>query len=205
MIFQKIAQFISVITHPLLMINYGIFSILYFDIYHQSRFYDEQLSALSIYILVSTLLIPILFIYLLKKLKFINSFNLENAKQRLLPYSSVAILLSLTCWQLYNNELDSLIFNFLLASIISIVLNIFINFKFKISSHAIAASGYLALMINRIQNQHFEFIFLFIMSLIILGLVIWSRIILKAHRINEIIYGSILGFLVVYLSCFYEF
>lgn len=205
MIFQKIAQFIAVITHPLLMINYGIFSILYLDIYHQSRFYDEQLTALSIYIFVSLFLIPVLFIYVLKKLKFINSFQLDNASQRTLPYSAVAILLMLTSWQLYNNELESLILNFLLASIISLILNIIINFRMKISSHAIAASGFLALMINRLQNQHYEFIFLFIMSLIILGLVIWSRLILKAHKINEIIFGSILGFLVVYLCCFYEF
>ncbi len=205
MIFKKLAQFISIITHPLLMINFGIFSILFIDIYHQSRFYDEQLKALVLFLLVSSLFIPILFVYVLKKLKFIDSFQLENANQRWLPYTAVAILLSLTAWQLYNNELESLILNFLLASILSIILNVIINFKFKISSHAIAASGYFALMVNRIQYQHFEFLYLFIISLIILGLVFWSRLLLKAHRINEIIYGGILGFLVVYLCCFYEF
>ena len=197
-IMKNIAWFFSVIFHPLILLNSGIFLILVAHPYYNSKYYDEQLYTFMIYMGVNSILMPLLVLVLLKRFKFLDSYIISDHRQRALPYTIIAALLSITAWQLHQNEMDGLPVYFLIGSVVCLITNAIIALKFGISSHAIAAGGLIALVLYATAFQHIGQLetWLFI-SIIIAGLSGTSRLLLKAHTHSQIYYGYLLGFGVI--------
>lgn len=193
----------SVILHPLILLNLGLLSVLKFHPYYQSKFYDAQFYTLAIFILVTTLLMPLLSVFLLKRFGYIDNFAIENPAQRLLPYSIIALLLGYAAFNLYQNDFSGLPLVFLMTTIACIVLNIMINFKFKISSHAIASGGLLGLFISLTLLQHISvFNWFLVGAILIAGISGWSRLSLNAHTEQQVYLGYALGLAVVMPGCY---
>lgn len=197
---KKFAYFLSIVFHPLILLNFGLFSVLKFHPYYFSKFYDEQFYTLSMFIAANTMLMPLLSFILLKRFKYISTYELSNPKERTLPYFMVIFFLSFTVYQLYSFDFLGLPIQFLLASIICLFLNIVINFKFKISSHAIGSGGLTALFAFLTIFEHISlFTPFFVGSLLVSGLVLFARLELKAHQQNQVYLGYLLGFVFVLL------
>ena len=79
----------------------------------------------------------LLSLFLLKKFGFIDDFYISNPKQRLLPYGILVLLLGFTMYQLNKIELNGLPIIFMGASAVCLILNIIINTRYTISTHAI--------------------------------------------------------------------
>jgi hypothetical protein len=200
MLLNKLSKIISILTHPLILLNLGLFSILKFHPYYFSKFYDEQFYTLSVFISINTLLMPILFFYLFVKFRFISDYSLSNPSQRLVPYLIVSGLLTYTAYQLYKNDFSGLPVWFLIATILCILLNVLINIKFTISSHGIGGGGLIGLYLylTAIQNTH-EFIWFLILSFILAGLAGWARLKANAHNELQLYSGYALGFVVTFV------
>jgi hypothetical protein len=199
-----LALFCSVIFHPLILLNAGLLSILKFHPYYLSKFYDAQFNTIAIFIGVNTVLMPFLSIYLLKRFKFIDSIYIDNPKQRLLPYLIMALLLGFTSYELFKNDFTGLPLVFMIATILCILLNILINFKFVISSHAIASGGLLGLFISLTLIEHVSvFNWFLIASIIIAGINGWARLSLNAHNERQVYLGYVLGLAVVIPACYF--
>lgn len=197
---RHLANFCSVILHPLFLLNAGLFAILRFHPYFVSKFYDEQFYTLSMFIAVNTLVMPLLSVYLLKRFKFIDDFRISNPKQRLMPYAIIAMLLAFTTYQLYKNEFYGLPLVFLIATIVCVIANILINIRFTISSHAIAAGGLVALFLFLTLIEHIAVFNWWLMgSVLAAGLSSWSRLTLNAHTEKQVYSGFGLGLTVVML------
>lgn len=195
---KHIANACSVLFHPLFILNAGLFAILRFHPYFVSKFYEDQFYTLSMFIAVNTLIMPMLSVYLLKRFKFIDDFRISNPKQRLMPYAIIAMLLAFTTYQLYNNEFYGLPLVFLIATIVCVILNILINVKFTISSHAIAAGGLIALFLYLTLAEHIAvFNWFLIGSVLAGGLSGWSRLYLNAHSERQVYAGYGLGIITV--------
>lgn len=198
---KYLAWFFSVLFHPLILLNAGIAALLLYHPYYSSKYYDEQLITLVIYMAVNTLVMPLLVVVLLKRFKYLDSYIISTHKQRTFPYVIISILLAVTAYQLYKNEMGGLPMYFLIGSAICLFLNAFITIKFGISSHTIAAGGIVALMffvcaiqqIGQMQN-------LLLISILIAGISGSSRLWLKAHTSKQIYWGYLLGFGVVLLT-----
>ena len=162
--------------------NFGLFSLLKFHPYYVSKFYENQFYTISMFIAVNTLLMPVLSVYLLKKFRFVDNFEMSNPKQRLFPYSVVCLLIGFTMYQLYRIEMTGMPLFFLGSSALCIMLNILINLKFKISSHAIGAGGLIAFYGFLGFWQHVTEMNLFMISSVLAGgIICWSRLYLEAH------------------------
>lgn len=184
--------------------NFGLFSILHFHPYFVSKFYESQFLTISMFIAVNTLIMPLLSVYLLKKFRFIDDFAISNPKQRLFPYGILVILLIFTIYQLYKIELYGLPLIFMGASAFCLALNILINFKFTISTHAIACGGLIGLYIFLTVFEHLSvFNWVLIITVIASGLALWARLFLNAHTEKQIYSGFLLGFTAILSACLF--
>lgn len=198
-----LAWFFSVLFHPLILLNAGIVALLLYHPYYSSKYYDEQLITLVIYMAVNTLVMPLLVVVLLKRFKFLDNYIISTHKQRTFPYVIISILLAVTAYQLYKNEMGGLPMYFLIGSAICLFLNAFITIKFGISSHTIAAGGIVALMFYVVAIQHIaQMEYYFVLSILLAGLSGSSRLWLKAHTTKQIYWGYLLGFTVVVCTLF---
>ncbi len=201
---KKLAKFFSVLFHPIFLLNFGLFILFKVHPYYYSKFYEEQFFKITILIVSNTLIMPIITFWLLKRFKLISDFEVHNPRERLIPYASIAFLIGFTAFQFYRNDLMGLPFVFLITILISLLLNIIINFKFKISSHTIGAGGLIALFLFLTVIKHISlFTPYFIAVLLIAGITGWARMELKAHNEAQIYSGYLLGFLVVFLGLMY--
>ncbi len=199
---RTVAGIISVLFHPLILLNFGIFSILRYHPYFVSKFYESHFYTISMFIAVNTLIMPLLSVYLLKKFRFIDDFAISNPRQRLLPYGILVMLLIFTIFQLYKIELKGLPLIFMGASAVCLLLNILINLRFTISTHAIGSGGLAGLYFFLTLNEHLSvFNFLLLCSVVLAGLSAWARLYLNAHTEKQIYSGFILGLSVVVLTC----
>jgi hypothetical protein len=198
---KNTAKIVSVLTHPLILLNLGLFSILKFHPYYFSKFYDEQFYTLSIYIAINTLLMPLLSMYLLKRFNLISNYILSNAKQRMVPYTVIMLLLSYTAYQLYQNDFSGLPVSFLIGTILCIAINILVNYKWTISSHAIGCGGLVALYFYLTMNSHLNVFTLFLVSLLLVsGFTGWARLKLNAHTPAQLYIGYATGFVTCYVT-----
>ena len=196
---EKVAKIVSIILHPLLVLNWGLYSIMRYHPYFVSKFYDTHFYTISMFIAVNTLVMPLLSVYLLKKFAFIDDFYISNPKQRFIPYSILLALLGFTMYQLYKVELNGLPLSFMAATAICLLLNILINFKFTISTHGIGAGGLVALYTFLTLHEHVSvFNALLILSVLLAGIIAWARLYLNAHTEKQMYSGLALGFGVVY-------
>lgn len=199
-----VAKSISVIFHPLFILNFGLFSLFKYHPYYVSKFYEEQFYTISMFIAVNTLIMPLLSVYLLKRFNFISDFAITDRKQRLMPYSVIAILLGFTSYQLYQNEVYGLPLKFMLSTIICVVINILLNIKFKVSSHAIASGGLVGLYLFLTMNRHLSvFNPMLIGAVLAAGISAWSRLFLEAHTEKEVYTGFGIGLLVCFVGMFF--
>ncbi len=195
---KLLANICSVIFHPLFLLNAGLFAILRYHPYFLSKFYDDQFYTLSMFIAVNTLVMPLLSVYLLKRFKFVDDFNISNPKQRLMPYTIIAMLLGFTTYQLWKNEFYGLPLVFLIATILCVVANILINIKFTISSHTIGGGGLVALFLHLTLIEHLSVFNVWLLGAILAsGLSAWSRLYLNAHTEKQVYTGFGVGVVVV--------
>lgn len=195
---KRLANICSVIFHPLFLLNAGLFAILRYHPYFLSKFYDDQFYTLSMFIAVNTLVMPLLSVYLLKRFKFVDDFNISNPKQRLMPYTIIAMLLGFTTYQLWKNEFYGLPLVFLIATILCVVANILINIKFTISSHTIGGGGLVALFLHLTLIEHLSVFNVWLLGAILAsGLSAWSRLYLNAHTEKQVYTGFGVGVVVV--------
>ncbi len=198
---KSIAWLFSILFHPLIILNAGIVLLILYHPYYNSKYYDEQLTTYIIYMLVNSIVMPLLVLLLLKRFRFLNSITIADHKQRTYPYLIITILLGVTAYQLHRNEMGGLPLHFLIATCICLFLNAIITLKFGISSHTIAAGGLVALLLFVTAFQHIgQLEPWLVVSILIAGLSGTSRLILNAHTNAQIWWGYLLGFGVVFGS-----
>lgn len=181
----------SYIFHPLWMPFLGSF--LYFNItplYIDNATIKAQLLAIGII----TILIPIIFFFMLKNLGLANSIFLKATKSRRLPLLFyVLILLLLICIVLNKIEAIELYYFYVGILIASILCFIFSLFNIKASIHMIGVCGLTLFVIA--LSIHFNINLLHSITLLVLamGWTASSRLELKAHNYKELILGSLIG------------
>lgn len=194
---DKLAKVVSYVFHPLWMPMITLFWVLQEDPF---LFVQADVFVFLMIILLINSLAPGISIFIMYKRGMIGSLEVENRKERMLPFLLVILYYSLSYGILRTKQtpIPSEIYSLLFALILSLVLCLLISLRYKISIHTMAQGAlfgvFLALGIKHALPIH-----LVVMTVALIGaLVAWARLRMKIHTISQVFWGWILGAFVHY-------
>jgi len=189
-------NFFSWILHPLLV---GLYMAL-FLIYGNADYFvgiseAGKMQILLIYI-INSVFFPLVSVLLCKSLGFVRSFYLRTQKERIVLYSIVMIFFFWTFYVFKNKAgvpvvMAQMSLGIFFASVAAFIANIY----FKVSMHAIAVGGMLALFTLLLYTTSALVSIPLATSILIAGIACTARLIVSDHTVNEISWGFILGFI----------
>ena len=198
----RIASIISFVLHPLMMSTY-LFLLLIFNAPHAIvpiGFSSSGSIVLVALIFITTFVIPVLSLFILKMSGSISSLLLEKREERITPMLYTIIMYAVTTYMFSTKiELGELIFVFLAITTMLIVVTVVITIFWKISLHGIGIGGLIGLMIGVNQHTVINY-FEIILPLLFLAaaLVLSARLKLNAHSPHQVYSGFVLG---ISISC----
>lgn len=188
---MKFAKLISYFFHP---INFSIIgAILYFILIPRYIFKPLEHNILIV-IFIGTYLFPVLLLFIMKKFKMIQSYQIANIEERKFP-TLLFIGISLIIWNwLQKTNLVDLLSLFYLGYAICLLLSyILLNFNHKISLHMAAVGGLIGFILYFSFFYEINLLLLIIALFIISGIIASARLRLNAHTFSEVFIGFILG------------
>jgi membrane-associated phospholipid phosphatase len=195
-ILKVFGKIVSYILHPLFIPLYVFiwlewrFPIHFDDISAQG----QTLKAVSVFL--NTAFFPVFSVFLLWRLKFIDTIFLRTQKDRIIPYI-ITMIFYWWLWYLsrtFTDQPDVLKF-FYFGIFLNTVFGLVINNFIKISMHSMGAGALVAFAV--ITMGHYE-TFLgadIIIITILAGLICTSRLLLNQHSVAEIYAGLFVGVL----------
>ena len=206
---KYLAQVISFVFHPLLIISYILLLLLIINPYLFSIQDDKAIGILMIYVFMLTIALPGITVLLMRAMGFVDTIHLKGRTERIIP---LVITGGFYLWlfvNIYENTTIPLAFSiFVLGSTIGLFLTFFFSLFTKVSFHTTGIGGFFvgillikyffsydsfALQLGTLGNYMFSTDILIFASLLIAGLVGTARLLLKAHSLTEVTMGYILG------------
>jgi len=190
------SRIISGLAHPMLMPLYAIYLI-----FHSNTFLDFTPSTLvkAIYMIVfiTTILLPVSCLPLLKSYSLISSYSLTDRKDRMIPLALAILSYSLGFYLLLKLPGTNIFARLQLAGIISLTLLLIISYWWKISLHMAGIGGLCALIFTFSIRFSTSLRTMFMMAILAAGCLAFSRLKLEVHKPTQIYVGFLLGFAVV--------
>ena len=191
-------KIITYIFQPLLISTFGIILLMQLPLF---QFFPTSYRIFAVTgTLLFTGILPALPIVLMMKNRQISDVFISKREERTMPY--LFSLLSYIFWVLFLWRTLQFPVEFVLlaiGSVLSVILMVFINLKWKISAHTAGMGGLVGGICGVAFLAGINPVWLIVLALIISGLVAISRILLKAHTLSQVIGGFILGFLCVFI------
>ena len=189
---MRFSKILSFVFHPVLMPTYTILLLLYFSKVFSQFMPIEQKTHLINLTLIFTLLLPLLGVFLLKKLKIVSSIYMENQKERKWP-----LLIAISSYYLLFRMFEFLyihpiIINLVLGAILILFLAVIISNFWKISLHMLGIGGVFGAFLA-FQYLFGGKLFLIILLLLCSGLVAYARINENAHTLKQVYLGFLVG------------
>lgn len=136
---------------------------------------------------------PLLTVFLLKALGFIESIQLRQPKDRIIPMIATMIFYFWVYQVFKNIDAPLILRSMLLGCFWGVIVLFMFGIFFKVSLHTGAAGGMIGLMLILLFQSPVNMVIPFFIVLFIAGLVGTSRMILNAHFPGEIWMGYVLG------------
>ena len=190
---NKLAKLISTLAHPVLLPTWMLLIFITSGIFRIASLRADISLAI---VFITTFVIPVIILFILKKFKLIKSLMMEKREERFIPLFIMVIFLYATS-RFFNGIYALSLYNFYLTSNLILCIIVFwINLYWKISFHGIgwgAFVGMLFIMSTISSNLYFGY---FIISILISGIVGWARLNLKSHSESQVYAGFTVGFLI---------
>lgn len=200
---RRIAIWISALFHPLIMPLACVFVAYEFDWYMKGTTNMEQVHLIYLIVGLSTIAFPGINILLLRWYGVISSFAMPIRQERTTPFISTAFFFALGYYLLRKGNLTEVLYSIFMGCILALIAVILINFKWKISAHAVGVFGLIGMTIGLFQIHNFGNVGLLSLLILIGGAVLTSRLILKAHSSTQVYVGAVVGFFALYLPVYF--
>jgi hypothetical protein len=198
---RLISNFISVLFHPMLMPTIGIFLIFQAGT-HVSYISFEAKRIIYITVFLSTCILPLSILPLLYQFKAIQSFNMENARERILPVFLTGFFYYMGYMLLKKMGVPTILGNFMLASLLAVFSAVAVTMFWKISMHMIGIGGITGAILALALRFNLDLSIIIVLLLIFSGLTGTARLHLGAHSPAQIYIGYLGGLLIVFSSIF---
>lgn len=193
---QLVSKLLSWIFHPLFIPTYLFFWLLQRFPYEFSNITEFELFARKITVFWMTAFFPAFSVFLLWRLKFIDSIFLRTSRERIIPYI-ITMTFYWWMWYLSRNFTDQpvVLKMFFLGIFIATAIGLILNSFFKISMHGMAVGGLAAFVVLTCFFYHQYLGADIAIALLIFGSVPTARLIISSHNIFEIYSGLLVGIL----------
>jgi hypothetical protein len=200
----KIAKTISILFHPLLMPTYG-FALIFFTQNYISTFIPLNAKLLIIGItFIFTFLLPTINALILLRLGRIHSLEMETTRERVIPYLSTFMYYLALSYLFYSAEFSPVFIILILGATLCVLATFLINFKWKISAHAVGIGGIVGGIIGISIRLMIDLQLIIILTILISGLIGFARLKLLSHTPAQVYIGYLTGFLIqLLLMIFY--
>jgi hypothetical protein len=196
---NRLATFFTYLFHPLLIPTYGV--CLLYNLF--GRFYfitDNRIFLLLLGIIfVSTCLLPAITTFLLFRTGFVSSLELNDRKERLLPYLLTALYYLFAFYLTQNFPVPSgmgkAIRIFMIGATTALLITGAVNLIWKISAHTVALGGISGALLVLCLKLAYPPVDEFSLCILIAGVVAWARLKLNAHSPAQVYTGFGLGLL----------
>lgn len=151
-------------------------------------------------------LLPISVILGLHHFKLVDKITLDKRKDRYIPYVITCICYALLVIFLWFQDANHLLFSIFSIIFLNLLIITIINFMFKISAHAAGVGGLTSITYVFCTIFHdLHFVILFCCVILISGMVLTSRLVLRAHTNLELYTGFLLGLSIAYFGTIFTF
>ncbi len=212
---EQIAKIFSYIFHPLFLPVYAVIILFYLPSY-LSHYQFVYKKGIVLVVFMSTFVSPLLVMLILLNLRVISDLQLSKREERFLPLAIIGAIYIASYFIMLRLPVGvpSDISNFLLVSSIVIFIVLLFNFRTKISIHSAGTGGFISYFLIFFNKENmsetlfsviifnFTAIHFFTLLILIIGIIMTSRLILKSHNLKQIAIGFLVGFFVGILSIF---
>lgn len=197
---KKLANFFSYLGHPIFMPLLACMIIGYYAKEAGIISYSYPLSSIYLFLAVNTIMLPLISVVIMKRYGMISDLNIDDRKERVLPYMLFTAYLMMTLFLLKRLNFDAVFGPPFVGVIVAMLILLVLNYWTKVSAHSIGISGVIGTYLG-IGAVYQEFSYKIFILLITLAVAITtSRIILGKHTPLQIFLGMIIGVLSCYLS-----
>lgn len=193
----KIAKFISVIFHPLLIPSYAMLLLINTRSHYMLILTEQSRYIAFLIVVLTSFILPAILIFLLLKMGVIKSLQMKNRHERILPLFLTAIFFYGTYYLLKQQPYFALFNFFMLGATLLVIISLLINYLTKISIHMVAQGGLFGALAGYTFAFNQNYAWLLYLVTLIAGLTGFARLKLKAHSEAEVYTGFGLGVLVM--------
>lgn len=193
MIKKIFGHFFSIVFVPLLMPLYGTLFAMWANPYAFSDPHVNELTLIRIAVL--TFGFPAFTIFLLIRLKFVNTVNVYDRQERIIPYITSGFFYIWATVVFFKEGFNTQLTYILLGSTIALFVDFLINILvIKVSMHTTGAGGLIALVLVLFPYLMVNAFPVLLGAVLIAGCVGTARLALKAHSEREVYLGYLTGF-----------
>ena len=200
-----LAHIVSAVLQPLIMPSL-VFYVALFHIDNSSNLTEKGQWTIISLIFLTTCLIPVCTVLMFRFTKVIKDLQMTNRRDRILPFLFISVFYILLTYLFHQQlPLNQLMSASLIAMTAVVIATNLITFFWKISAHSAGVTGLVAFTI--IYSAKFagsnSLLLPMIGAISMMGIVMWARLYLNAHKPSEIIGGAVLGFSVCYGAIYF--
>lgn len=200
---MKLAQFISIISHPMFMPCYA-FGLLFYANPYINLMVPESSKQISFVILaLFSIVLPIITALILKQFKMIDSLYMKSAQERRWPFMFTLIWYYMALQLLSKMHLPESFDLLMIGAISAIGLALIITLRWKISIHMLGIGGLVGAILGVSQRFQYNHSLLIIVLIIWAGVIGYARLKTISHNYRQVYVGFLLGALIEWFSVMY--
>ena len=185
------SRWLSYVLHP---VSFSLLWTLFYLWSYPGYISEKQFYIIVLIVFVSSFLLPLIWLFMLYRLGFIDSFHLVTAEERKYPLL-INIFLAMATGRilLQDGNVPDLAFFFIAGGFSLVLTYFFLFFNKKISLHSLGISSITGALIYWSYTTHTNYLILIAFLFILMGIVASARLQLKAHNVQEVLLGSLIG------------
>ncbi len=193
------AILLSTVFHPVFINLLSFILVIELTPYLQAGFSAEAKWFYILYVFITTGMIPLFVVVVRKALGFSKSIMLDQADDRHIPYITTAVAYLLGYYFFIQLGAPHILQGYMLASACIMVAILIINFYTKISAHATSLGALVGLLMALSSYALVDVRIYLVVALIFTGLTCVARLALQAHTHQQIYWGALVGFGMMWL------
>lgn len=195
---SRLANILSVIFHPFLITLYS-----FLLIFISGSYITFLPSSIKLVILIvvffNTLLIPIISLFILKRLGLIKSFYLEKNRERIVPVIITSIPYFFTLYLMARLPVPQVLLKIIESGVFVLLVAALISYWWKISLHLMGVGGLSGFLLACATMNYFKALPFIMIAFVVAGLLASARLKSGDHEPAQVYGGYLIGLAIVFV------